>query len=131
MNKRINISSGAIWEDIVGYSRAVKIGNLIEISGTTSVDGDKVIGIADPYRQTKVIIEKLSSILQKAGGSLNDIIRVRIYVKNINEWEIIGKAFSENFKKIKPAATMVEVSSLINPELLVEIEATAILSGDA
>jgi enamine deaminase RidA (YjgF/YER057c/UK114 family) len=130
MNKRINYSSGAVWEDIVGYSRAVRVGDLIEISGTTSVDGDIVIGAGDPYEQTKVIIEKFSSVLKKAGGSLSNIIRVRIYVVNIDHWEKISKAFSEYFHDIKPAATMVEVGSLITPELLVEMEATAMLNTE-
>jgi enamine deaminase RidA (YjgF/YER057c/UK114 family) len=130
MKKRINYSSGTVWEDIVGYSRAVRIDDLIELSGTTSVDGDKVIGVGDPYEQTKVIIEKFSSILKEAGGSISDVVRVRIYVVNIDHWEKIGKAFSEQFQSIKPAATMVEVSSLILPELLVEMEATAMLNTD-
>ena len=130
MKKRINYSSGAVWEDKVGYSRAVRVGDLIEISGTTSVEGDKVLGMGDPFEQTKVIIEKFSSVLKKAGGSLSDIIRVRIYVTNIDHWENISKAYSEYFIKIKPAATMVEVSSLIGPELMVEMEATAMLNTE-
>ena len=128
MQKRINYSSGAVWEDKIGYSRAVRVGDLIEISGTTSVEGDKVIGAGDPYKQAKVIIEKFSSILKEAGGSLSDIVRVRIYVVNIDHWEEISKAYSEYFHIIKPAATMVEVGSLIAPDLLVEMEATAILN---
>ena len=128
MKKRINYSSGAVWEDKVGYSRAVRVGDLIEISGTTSVEGDKAIGARDPYKQAKVIIEKFSSILKEAGGSLSDIVRVRIYVVNIDHWEEISKAYSEYFHIIKPAATMVEVGSLIAPDLLVEMEATAILN---
>ena len=128
MKNRINYSSGVMWEDIVGYSRAVKVGDLVEISGTTSVDGEKVIGAKDPYEQTEFIIEKFSSILKEAGGSLNNIVRVRIYVVNIEHWKNISKAFSRYFHHIKPAATLVEVSSLILPELLVEMEATAVLS---
>ena len=128
MKNRINYSSGALWEDIVGYSRAVKVGDLVEISGTTSIEGDKVIGKGDPFKQTKVIIEKFSAILEKAGGSLHNIVRVRIYLVKIEQWESISKAFSHSFKNIKPAATLVEVSSLILPEILVEIEATAILN---
>lgn len=128
MKNRINYSSGVVWEDIVGYSRAVKVGDLIEISGTTSVEGEKVIGIGDPFEQTKIIFEKFSAILEKAGGSLHNIVRVRIYVVTIEHWESISKAFSHYFKDIKPAATLVEVSSLILPEILVEIEATAILN---
>ncbi len=128
MAERKNISSGAIWEDLVGYSRAVKIGNVIEISGTTAVDGEKVIGIGDPYLQTENIINKFKTVLENAGSSLNDIFRVRIFVTNINDWEEISKAFSKHFKFIKPAATLVGVKALINPDLLVEIEATAIIS---
>ncbi|MEJ2193703.1 MAG: RidA family protein [Ignavibacteriaceae bacterium] len=128
MKSRINYSSGALWEDIVGYSRAVKVGDLVEISGTTSVEGEKVIGIGDPFEQTKVIIEKFSSILEEAGGTLHNIVRVRIYVVKIEHWESISKAFFQYFKNIKPAATLVEVNSLILPELLVEMEATAILN---
>ena len=127
MSKRENISSGAIWEDTVGYSRAVKIGNVIEISGTTSVDGKEVIGIGDPYRQTIEIMNKFKTILNNAGSSLKDVVRVRIYVVHMEDWEQIGKAFSENFRLIKPAATLVGVKELISSELLVEIEATAIL----
>jgi enamine deaminase RidA (YjgF/YER057c/UK114 family) len=130
MKKRINYSSGAVWEDIVGYSRAVRVDDLIEISGTTSVDGDKVIAAGDPYEQTKVIIEKFSSVLKEAGGSISDVVRVRIYIVNIDHWEKISKAFSEQFQFIKPAATMVQVSSLILPELLVEMEATAMLNTE-
>ena len=130
MTKRINYSSDAVWEDIVGYSRAVKVGDLVEISGTTSVEGEKVIGIGDPFKQTKFIIEKFSAILENAGGTLHNIVRVRIYVVKIDHWENISKAFSHYFKNIKPAATLVEVSSLILPELLVEMEATAILNTE-
>ena len=128
MKKRKNISSGVIWEDKVGYSRAVKVDNLIEISGTTAVDSGEVVGVEDPYEQTKFIIERFSAVLQEAGSSLKDIIRVRIYVKEISHWEKVGKAFSKYFKNIKPAATLVEVSSLIDPQLLVEMEATAIIT---
>lgn len=128
MKKRENLSSGAIWEDKVGYSRAVKVDDVIEISGTTAVNGSEVVAIGNPYEQTKFIIEKFSSILEEAGSSLKDIVRVRIYVLDITDWEKIGKAFYEYFKDIKPAATMIEVNSLINPQLLVELEATAIIT---
>ena len=130
MSERINFSSGAVWEDIVGYSRAVRIGNLIEVSGTTSVDGDKIIGVGDPYKQTVEIINKIRIVLEDAGSSLKDVVRVRIYVVNIKDWDKIGGAFSKSFKSIKPAATLIEVNSLINPELLVEIEATAVIQED-
>ena len=129
MNKRINISSGAKWEDIIGYSRAVRIGNVIEVAGTTSIDeSGQVVGLNDPEEQTKFILSKIEKALMAAGASLKDVIRTRMFVTNIADWEIIGKAHGFYFKDIKPVATMVEVKSLISPELLVEIEATAILS---
>jgi len=128
MKQRENFSSGAMWEDKVGYSRAVKVDDFIEISGTTAVNGTEIVAVGNPYEQTKFIIEKFSSVLEEAGSSLKDIIRVRIYVRQINDWEKVGKAFFEYFKDIKPAATLVEVSSLIDPQLLVEMEATAIIT---
>ncbi|GBD88645.1 putative aminoacrylate peracid reductase RutC [bacterium BMS3Abin03] len=130
MLKRICISSGAVWEDKVGYSRAVRVGNIIEVSGTTAIEGEKVIGKGDPFLQTKTIIEKIKAALLKAGSSLEDVTMVRIYVTDINNWEEIGKALSEYFQKIKPAATLVQVSALIDPDLLVEIEAKAITSDN-
>lgn len=126
--QRLNISSGAPWEAKVGYSRAVRIGNVVEVSGTVSQDGDKVIGINDPYEQTKHALAKIEAALVKAGASLHDVVRTRIYVTDISQWEEIGRAHGEFFQAIRPATTMVEVSKLISPELLVEIEATAILS---
>ncbi|MGB5849077.1 MAG: RidA family protein [Ignavibacteriaceae bacterium] len=128
MKQRENISSGAIWEDKVGYSRAVKVDDLIEISGTTAVNGTEIVAVGNPYEQTKFIIEKFSSVLEDAGSSLKDIIRVRIYVREINDWKKVGKAFYEYFYNIKPAVTLVEVNSLIDPQLLVEMEATAIIT---
>lgn len=127
VNKRINISSGTIWEDLVGYSRAVRIGNTIEVSGTTAVDGDKVIGKGDLYVQTKFILQKVERTLAEAGASISDVIRTRMYVTDISRWEDAGKAHAEFFSDIRPAASMVEVSRLIDPDLLIEIEATAIL----
>ena len=129
MNKRINISSGTKWEDIVGYSRAVRFGNIIEVAGTTAVDENgEVFGLEDAGEQTKFILSKIERALASAGATLNDVVRTRMFVTNIADWEIIGKAHGLYFKDIKPAATMVEVKSLISPELLVEIEVTAILS---
>ena len=126
---RINISSNSPWEDIVGYSRAVKIDNHIFVSGTTATDKDgTIVGIGDPYKQTIQIIKNLQLALNKANADLTDIVRIRIYVTNIEHWETIGKALSEYFINIKPAASMVEVSKLISPEILVEIEADAYLS---
>jgi enamine deaminase RidA (YjgF/YER057c/UK114 family) len=128
MNKRINISSGAKWEDIVGYSRAVRIGNLIEVAGTTAVDENgQVVGPGDPGEQTKFILSKIEKALTSTGATLKDVVRTRMFVTNIADWEKIGRAHGLYFKDIKPVATMVEVKSLISPELLVEIEATAIL----
>lgn len=127
--KRKNISSGVKWEDIVGYSRAVKIGNIIEIAGTTAVEDGKVVGINDAYLQTKIIIQKIERVLIEAGATLNDVVRTRMFVTNILLWEEIGKAHGEFFRDIKPASTMVEVKSLVDSNMLVEIEATAIISS--
>lgn len=128
MNKRINISSGTKWEDIVGYSRAVRIGNMIEVAGTTAVDEKgQVVGLGDPGEQTKFILSKIEKALTSAGATLNDVIRTRMFVTNIADWETIGRIHGLYFKDIKPVATMVEVKSLISPELFVEIEVTAIL----
>jgi enamine deaminase RidA (YjgF/YER057c/UK114 family) len=129
MNKRINISSGAKWEDIVGYSRAVRVGNIVEVAGTTAVDErGEVIGGNDPYAQTKYILQKIEKALSAAGASLNDVTRTRMFVTDISKWEEIGRAHGEFFREIKPAASMIEVKGLINPELLVEIEVTAVIS---
>jgi enamine deaminase RidA (YjgF/YER057c/UK114 family) len=125
--KRVNISSGAVWEDLVGYSRAVRIGNQIEISGTTSVDGETVIGKGDLYSQTIYIFQKIEKTLIKAGASINDIVRTRMYVTDISKWEEAGRAHSEFLKDIKPATSMIEVSRLIDPDLLIEIEVTALI----
>ena len=125
--KRINISSGDKREDIVGYSRAVRIGNLIEVTGTAAVDKDKIIGKGNPYKQTKFIIKKIEAALKEAGAELSDVIRTRIYVTDISKWEEVGKAHKEFFGEIKPATTMIEVKALIDPELLVEIEVTAVV----
>ena len=129
MTKRINLSSGAKWEDIIGYSRAVKVGNIIEVSGTAAVDkNSEIVGLNNPYEQTKFILSKIESSLLSLGASLKDVVRTRIFVVNINHWEEIGRAHGEVFHEIKPVTSMVEVKSLIEPGLLVEIEATAILS---
>ncbi|HWI93760.1 MAG TPA: RidA family protein [Flavisolibacter sp.] len=128
MSRRINFSSGSKWEDIVGYSRAVKIGNVIEVTGTVSSgdDGD-VVGKNDAYAQAKYIYQKIEKVLQRAGAEMKDVVRVRMFVTDISRWQEYGKAHSEFFKDIKPCNTMVEVSALIEPDYLIEIEATAIL----
>ena len=128
MSKRLNISSGVKWEDIIGYSRAVKIGNVIEVAGTTALDeAGNLVGPDDLYEQTSYIIAKIETALISAGAALTDVIRTRIFTTDISRWEEIGRAHGEFFSKIKPASTMVEVRALINSELLVEIEATAIV----
>ena len=127
--QRTNYSSGAKWEDIVGYSRAVKIGNVVEVTGTVAVDEhSKLVGGDSAYEQTRFIIQKMQGILEKAGAGLKDVIRTRIFVTDISRWEEYGKAHGEFFHEIKPCTTMVEISRLISPEYLVEIEATAIIS---
>lgn len=125
--QRLNISSGAPWEAKVGYSRAVRIGNVVEVSGTVSQDGDKIVGINDPYEQTKHALAKIEAVLVKAGATLHDVVRTRMFVTDISKWEEVGRAHGEFFGGIRPVTTMVEVSALIHPDLLVEIEATAIL----
>ena len=125
---RKKISSGSPWEDIVGYSRAIQVGNLIEVAGTTAMDGDRLVGKDDLYAQTVFIIRKIENALLQLGSSLNDVIRTRMFVTNIADWEKAGKAHGEFFKTIRPVTTMVEVSRLINDDLLIEIEATAIIN---
>ena len=127
---RKKISSGSTWEDVVGYSRAVRVGNIIEVAGTTAMDGDTLVGKDDLYAQTTFIIQKIEKALKEAGASLADVVRTRMFVTDISRWEEAGKAHGEFFKDIKPVATMVEVSKLINDDLLIEIEATAIVTGD-
>jgi enamine deaminase RidA (YjgF/YER057c/UK114 family) len=126
--ERINYSSGAKWEDIVGYSRAVRMGNTIEVTGTVAVDeNNEVVGAGNAYDQTVFIIKKIEKVLQKAGAGLEHVIRTRMFVTDISRWEEYGRAHGEFFSKIRPCTTMVEVSKLIAPEYLIEIEATAIL----
>ena len=128
MSNRLNVSSGVKWEDIIGYSRAVRIGNVIEVAGTTAVDeAGNLVGADDLYEQTKFIIAKIEKALMKAGATLKDIVRTRIFTTDISRWEEIGRAHGEFFSEIKPASTMVEVKALINPAMLVEMEVTAIL----
>ena len=128
MNQRQNISSGAPWENVVGYSRAVRIGNIIEVAGTTAVDeAGNIVGPGDFGAQTRCILQKIERALVAAGASMSDVIRTRMFVTDISHWDEIGRAHGEFFRVVKPAASMVEVSKLIEPGLLVEIEVTAVL----
>ena len=128
MSLRTNFSSGSKWEDIVGYSRAVKVGNVVEVTGTVaSGDDGNVVGKDDAYAQTKYVYQKMEKVLQQAGAEMKDVVRVRMFVTDISRWQEYGRAHSEFFKEIKPCNTMVEVRALIEPDYLIEIEATAII----
>ena len=130
MMERINYASGAKWEDIVGYSRAVKMGNIIEVTGTVAVDeNNNLVGGNSAYEQTRFVIGKIEAVLQRAGASLKDVVRTRIFVTDISRWEEYGRAHGEFFGEIKPCTTMVEISRLISPDYLVEIEATSIIQN--
>lgn len=128
MNNRINISSGAVWEDKVGYSRAVKLGNHIEVSGTVATDETgNVVGANDAYAQTKFILQKIENALAQAGASLADVVRTRLFVTDISRFEEYAKAHGEAFAAIKPCTSMIEIKALVEPGYLIEIEATAII----
>lgn len=126
---RKNISSGSPWEDVVGYSRAVRCSNIIEVAGTTAMNGDTLIGKGNVYAQTTFIFKKIEKALGEAGATMADVVRTRMFITDISKWEEAGKAHGEFFKDIKPVSTMVEVSKLIDDDLLIEIEVTAVLQN--
>lgn len=127
MAKRMKLGSGAAWEDIVGYSRVIRVGNIVEVAGTVATENNRVVGPNDPYTQARYILAKIGESLRRVGADIHHVVRTRMFVTDIKNWEQIGKAHGEVFQEIRPVTSMVEVRSLISKEFLVEIEATAII----
>ena len=130
MSDRKQVFTGSPWEPVVGYCRAIRVGNRVEVAGTTAMQGGEVVGEGDAYLQTKQVLATIDAALQEVGATLSDVVRTRMFVTDISQWEAIGRAHGEVFRDICPVATMVEVKALIDPRLLVEIEAEAIISEE-
>ncbi|MCG7407333.1 RidA family protein [Paenibacillus sp. ACRRX] len=130
MSSREHVSTGSPWEPLVGYSRAIRVGNVVEVAGTTAMKDGKVIAVGNAYEQTRYILQTIEQVLAQVGASLSDVVRTRMFVTDISAWEDIGRAHGEYFNTIRPVATMVEVKALIDPDLLVEIEVQAIVDND-